>query len=105
MLKNNNYLDKRTGLIVPVVAIAQVNTELGKATFQIGISREEILKGNIIETRTMYIKFDRNINPYEFAYIKAKEQKEIEVFNNETQQYEKEVVDGLFAGWEDEYIK
>ena len=97
MLKNNNYQDKRTGLTLPVVALAQVNTELGKATFHIGVSRDAILKGNIIETRTMFLTFDRNVNPYEFAYAKAKEQKR--VFNDETQEYE--LVDGLFTGWED----
>ena len=100
MLKNNNYLDKRTGHTLPVVALAQVNTELGKATFHIGISREAILKGkdNIIETRTMFLTFDRNVNPYEYAYAKAKEQKR--VLNDETQEYE--LVDGIFTGWEDE---
>ena len=106
MLKNNNYQDKRTGLTLSVVALAQVNTELGKATFHIGVSREAIKKGGdyIIETRTMFLTFDRNVNPYEYAYSKAKEQKEVEVFNEETHEYEKKVVDGLFTGWENYYL-
>lgn len=104
MLKNQNYVDKRTGLTIPVVALAQVNTELGKATFHVGISREAIEKGNTIESKTMFLKFDRNVNPYEYAYTKAKEQREIRVHNEETGLEETKLVDGLFTGWEDYYL-
>jgi hypothetical protein len=102
MLKNQNYLDKRTGLTIPVVALAQVNTELGKATFYIGISREAIMQGNIIEKRTMFLTFDRNVNPYEYAYSKAKEPREIPVYDPQTGKEEIKIVDGVFAGWDDE---
>ena len=104
MLKKNDYLDKRTGLTIPVVALAQVDTARGKADFHIGISREAIEKGNIIETKTMYMKFDRNVNPYEFAYHKAKEPREIPVYDPQTGKEEIKVVDGLFAGWNDFYL-
>ena len=53
----------------------------------------------------MFLKFDRNVNPYEFAYAKAKEQKEVEVPNEETYELEKKVVDGLFTGWDDWYFE
>ena len=104
MLKTNNYLDKRTGLTLSVVALAQVDTERGKADFHIGISREAIEKGNIIETRTMYLKFDRNVNPYEYAYTKAKEQREMPYFNPTTKKQERKLVDGIFTGWEDDIV-
>lgn len=103
MLKNNNYQDKRTGLTLPVVALAQVDTARGKADFFIGISREAIEKGNIIDSKSMYMKFDRNENPFEFAYRKAKEKREIPWYNPETHKEETKLVDGIFTGWEDEY--
>lgn len=104
MLKTNNYLDKNYNEMKTVVALVQVDTARNKADFHIGISREAIEKGNIIETKTMYMKFDRNVNPYEFAYHKAKEPREIPVYDPQTGKEEIKVVDGLFAGWNDFYL-
>lgn len=104
MLKTNNYLDKDDDIVKSVVALVQVDTAKGKADFHIGISREKIKQGHILETRTMYIKFDRNENPFEFAYRKAKEKREIPWYNPETHKEETKFVDGLFTGWTD-YIE
>lgn len=104
MLKTNNYLDKNDDIVKSVVALVQVDTAKGKADFFIGISREKIKQGRILETRTMNMTFDRNENPFEFAYRKAKEPREIPVYNPQTGKEEIKVVDGIFAGWEDFYL-
>lgn len=101
MLKTNNYLDKNYNEVKSVVALAQVDTENNKVYFHIGISREAIENGNIIETKILNnFKFPRNVNPYEHAYQKAKEQKTIEyVVNGEKKTA---VINSLFNGWEDD---
>lgn len=102
MLKTNNYLDKNYNEVRSVVALAQVDTERGKAVFHIGVSREQIEKRNIIESKTLYMTFPRNVNPFEYAYQKAKEPVMGEVYNNETHTVERKLVDNIFTGWEDD---
>ena len=104
MLKNQNYVDKRTGLTLPVVALAEVDTVIGKAVFKIGVSREEIMKGNIIEKIKMDIDFnkDRTKSPREVAYEFAKGQYTDVRWNNETKKNEEVLVNRPFYGWKDE---
>ena len=104
MLKNQNYFDKNTGVTLPVVAKAQVDTVKGRAIFSIGRSREEIKKGNIIEKIKMDIDFEtnRNKNPFELAYETAKGQKLVLQPNEEKGIIEEVLVNQPFYGWEDE---
>ena len=104
MLKNQNYLDKRTGLTLPVVAKVQVDTLKGNATFSIGVSRDAIKNGNIIEKIKMDIDFEenRNQNPFEYAYKVAKGQRTEKRWNDEKGELEEVVVNQPFHGWEDE---
>ena len=102
MLKTNNYLDKRTGLTLPVVAMAQVDTTMGYATFLIGVSRDAIKNGKIIDKVKMSIDFDRNRNPFEQAYEVAKGQKLESRWNEELGKMEGVLVNQPFHGWVDE---
>jgi predicted HTH transcriptional regulator len=104
MLKNNNYLDKRTGLTLPVVALAEVDTIMGSAVFKIGTSREEIMKGNIIEKVKMSIDFnkDRTKSPREVAYEFAKTQRKEKHWNEKKEIMEEVLVNPPFYGWVDE---
>ena len=104
MLKTNNYLDKRTGVTLSVVALAEVDTILGSAIFKIGTSREEIMKGNIIEKVKIRIDFnkDRTKSPREVAYEFAKGQYTDIRWNNETKKNEEVLINRPFYGWKDE---
>lgn len=103
MLKKNDYLDRRTGLTLSVVALAHVNTDDKKATFLIGVSREAIEQGRVIERVTIVdIPFTRDGNPYEQAYNYAKGQYVAYNWNTETKQKEEVLLPRPFYGWEDE---
>lgn len=101
MLKTNNYLDKNYGEVKSVVALVQVDTANNKAVFHIGVSREAIEQKNIIESKTLRMIFPRNVNPYEYAYTKAKEKKSFERYD-ENGNKEIVEVDGIFTGWQDD---
>lgn len=101
MLKTNNYLDKRENETKSAVAIAQVDTKMGNATFYIGKSRELIMKGQYYEKVKMDIKFDRNRNPFEQAYEAVKGQKMEQRWNDEKGKMEDVLVNQPFYGWGD----
>ena len=100
MLKTNNYLDKRYDETKTVVAVVQVDTKMGVATFNIASSREKALAGNIIEQKKIYMTFDRNENPYVQAYKKATTPEIIKECNPETGLEEEIEVKPFFYGWE-----
>lgn len=103
MLKTNNYLDKRENETKSAVAIVQVDTKMGSATFYIGKSRELIMKGQYYEKVKMDINFDRNRNPFEQAYEFAKGQYTDIRWNNETKKNEEVLLNRPFYGWEDDF--
>jgi hypothetical protein len=97
-LKTTNYEIKEMGITLPeVVALVEVDTEINTATFKIGINRQAILDGKVVETRKMEVPFNRNENPYITAYNYAKGSYTIEE-NGEI--YE---VKGILYGWKDDY--
>ena len=104
MLRNQNYLDKRTGLYLSVVALAQVDTIKGQATFLIGTSRDAIKNGNVIEKVKIDIEYDRNRNPFEQGYETAKGQKLEKVWSEEKGAIEEILVNQPFYGWQDYII-
>lgn len=101
MLKKENYLDKRTGLTLSVVALAQVDTSKNTAVFLVGTSREAIQNGYIISKSTLSVEYDRTKNPYEQAYETAKGQRVEQRWNTETHKMEDVLVNQPFYDWED----
>lgn len=90
MLKTTNYKTMNTNETMPVAYAIIDKMYLTKNTvsvvFGIYASREEAMKFQAVETKTIRFKWDRKTNIATQAYITAK--------NN----------CGIFAGWEDDII-
>ena len=104
MLRNTNYYDKRTGLTLSVVALAHVDTKNGTATFLIGVNRQAIASGKIIDKVKIDVDYNRNVNPFKQAYDTAKGQKTVRRWNTETGKAENVIVNQPFYGWADEIV-
>lgn len=104
-LKKTNFEVKELGITLPeAVAIAQVDTKMGVATFNIGASRELALQGKVVKQVKVYMTFDRNQNPYVQAYKKATTPEIVNQFNPESGSEEEIEVKPFFYGWEDDIV-
>lgn len=104
-LKKTNFEVKELGITLPeAIAIAQVDTKMGVATFNIATSRELALQGKVVKQVKMYMQFDRNQNPYVQAYKKATTPEMVKELNPETGLEEEVEVKPFFYGWEDDII-
>jgi hypothetical protein len=99
-LKKTNFEVKAYGIMSEAIAIAQVDTKMGVATFNIAKSRELALQGEIVKQVKIYMTFDRNQNPYVQAYKKATTPEIIKERNPETGLEEEVEVKPFFYGWE-----
>lgn len=103
-LKKTNFEVKELGITLPeAIAIAQVDTKMGVAIFNIAVNRELALQGKVVKQVKIYMTFNRNENPYVQAYKKATTPEMVKQYNPETG-LEKEVeVKPFFYGWKDVY--
>ena len=102
MLKNSKYFDENEQIEKEVVALAEVSTLHKNAVFYIGKSRELINEGKFIKKIYIWdIDYDRETNPYVFAYNFAKNQVSQRSEINEDKEVEIYTEYGPFHGWED----
>jgi hypothetical protein len=105
-LKKTNFEVKELGITLPeAIAIAQVDTKMGVATFNIGVNRDMALAGKTVKQVKMYMTFDRNQNPYVQAYKKATTPEMVKQYNPETSLEEEIEVKPFFYGWEDVIVE
>lgn len=104
--KTKNFEVKKLGIVLPeayaIISHLAVSGTSGYAEFAIQSSRDNSLKLQPIETVRIDFKVDRNESPYVTAYRKAKSQKEVKRFNQETKEMETVLVGEPFYGWEDD---
>lgn len=107
-LKTRNYQVKGTGEIYEsvyaVLSNLSIEGDQAEATFHIHRDREKCFKFTPLETKRILFTVDREENPYTTAYKKAKEKIIKKVFNHELKQLETIEKDGIFTGWEDDYL-
>lgn len=107
-LKTTNYVAKNTGEVYEtayaILSNLTIKGENAEAIFSIHRDREKCFEFDPLETKRLFFTIDRNKNPYETAYQKAKEKVVQKVYNSNARLLETLEVDGLFTGWEDDYL-
>ena len=107
-LKTKNY--KINGYEYPeVYAVFNGNIKkLGndyQVSFNIHASRELALTNKPIEEKHIRFQWDRHSDIVQQAYAEGKKQKTVKKWNEETQQFEDALVDGMFTAWEDDIVE
>lgn len=107
--KTTNYEIPELGLTLPsayaVVKGLQVNGKVGEAVFAIQQNRDDAFDKEPLKTVRIYFTVNREENIMTTAYNKAKEIVEgEEVLNEETGEYEKQVLKMPFSDWEDDLV-
>ena len=110
-LKTTNYEVKKRGRILPeayaIVKDLTVRGNKGYAIIAVQSSREnaeKVITGEMLPEEEHRIDFtvNRDENDRATAYAKAKSQKEVKQFNEETHKLETVTVNEPFYGWEDD---
>ena len=113
-LKTTNYEVKKLGITLPeayaIVKDLTVRGKSGYAIITVQSSREnaeKVVDGTMAALEEHRIDFmvNRDENDRATAYAKAKSQKEIKQFNEETKKLETVMVNEPFYGWEDDIVK
>ena len=110
-LKTKNFEVKELGIILPeayaVVDAIKIEGESGYAMIKVQTSRENALNDSLKPFYEERIDFfvERNKNPYETVYQKAREQKISIRYNRTTKGFDYIVEESMFASWEDDIIK
>lgn len=113
-LKTTNYEVKSKGITLPqayaIIRDIEIHGESGVATIVIQQSRELAVNKDSLETHKIHFDVDREKNPYETAYAKAKEpiiikeliEKEI---NGEIKKiYVDKEYPNKFTNWENDFV-
>ena len=107
-LKTNNYEVKKLGITLPeayaIISHLTVSGDSGYAEFAIQSTRDNSLKLQPIEIVRVDFKVDRNESPYITAYRQAKAQREINRFNQDTEQMEPVFIPGFFSNWDNDIV-
>lgn len=113
-LKTTNYEVKDKGIILPeayaLIRDIEINGDLGIATIVVQQSRELAVNKAPFEEHTIQFKVNRNENPYETAYAKAKAKiVRNELIDKEVDGENKKVFvvkeyPNKFTDWEDDFV-
>lgn len=108
-LKTTNYEVKKLGITLPVayaiIKNLRINGNEGTAEFAVQSTRDTATSLSPIETVKVNFIVNRNENPFVTAYEKAKSQKEVTQWNEETHKIETVLVGEPFYGWEDDIVE
>ena len=113
-LKTTNYEIKKTGITLPqayaIVKDLTVKGTSGFAIIAVQSSREnceKVVKGKMQALEEVRIDFtvNRDTNDRATAYEKAKGQREVRQWNEETQQAETVLVNEPFYGWDNDIVE
>ena len=112
-LKTKNYEVKKLGITLPeayaIVKDLTVRGKSGYAVIAVQSSREnaeKVVDGTMsaLEEHRIDFTVNRDENDRATAYAKAKSQKEVTQFNEETMKLETVTVNEPFYGWEDDIV-
>lgn len=109
-LKTKNFEVKELGITLPeayaVVDLIKIEGESGYALIKVQTSRENALNNSLKPFYEERIDFvvERNENPYETVYKKAKEPKITVRYNPTTNGFDSMEEESVFASWEDDKI-
>lgn len=105
--KKRNYEVKKLGIVIPqayaIIENLTIRGEYARADFIIQTSRPATAEKEPIERVGVEFILNREESPFITAYNTAKSQYETEVYNEETGEYDKVVVNQPFYDWEDDY--
>lgn len=108
--KTKNFEVKELGITLPeayaVVDEIKIEGECGYAYIKVQTSRENALNNSLKPFYVERIDFfvERNENPYETVYRKAKEPKISVRYNRTTKGFDSIEEESVFSSWEDDKI-
>ena len=76
-----------------------------QVSFNIHATRELALTSKPLEEKHIRVQWDRHSDIVQMAYAEGKKQKIVQKWNDEKQDFEDALVDGIFTAWEDDIVE
>lgn len=76
-----------------------------QVSFNIHVTRELALTNKPIEEKHIRVQWDRHSDIVQAAYEEGKKQVPVKRWNDENQELEEVLADGVFTGWQDDIVE